>query len=65
MRLVKDLVGVFEVGVGGLDHQYTFQSSGTAERYGAYPTSGTLLVRATGTGTNGRDMQAYRHSSPA
>jgi hypothetical protein len=38
--------------------QYSFQSPGTAERYGAYPESGTLLVRATGTGTNGRDMHA-------
>src|SRR5262245_30255022 len=36
----------------------SFQSSGTAERYATYPKSGTLLVRATGTRTNGRDMHA-------
>jgi hypothetical protein len=51
--------------VGGLGPQKSFQSSGAAERNAAYPTSGTLLVRATGTGTNGRDMHAYRHSSAA
>ena len=56
--LVKDLAGSLEVGVGGLGHQYSFQSSGAAERNGAYPTSGTLLAGATGTRTNGRDMHA-------
>jgi hypothetical protein len=40
-----------------LGDQYSFQSPAAAERYAAYPTSGTL-VRATGTRTNGRDMHA-------
>ena len=57
--LVKDLAGSLEdFGVGGLGRQKSFQSSGAAERNAAYPTSGTLLVRATGTRTNGRDMHA-------
>jgi hypothetical protein len=50
-------------GVAGLDHQKSFQSSGAAERNAAYPTSGRLLVRATGTGTNGRLIAAYLASS--
>ena len=56
--LVKDLVGSLEVGVGGLDRQKSLQSSGAAERNAAYPTSGTLRARTTGTRTNGRDMHA-------
>ena len=52
-----------DFGVGGLDHQKSFQSSGAAERNAAYPTSGTLLVRATGTGTNGLLIAAYLASS--
>ena len=62
--LVKDLAGSLEdFGVGGLGRQKSFQSSGAAERNAAYPTSGTLLVRATGTGTNGLLIAAYLASS--
>ena len=64
-RASQELCGAFRLvgrsaadGVCGLRHQYSFQSPGAAERNAAYPTSGTLLVRATGTRANGRDMQA-------